>query len=157
MSAMDLKNNPENEIVSTQASDEAFSAEAVQCEKTQDSEFAEAVAKANEILGDDEDEAPTEHVPTAFEKKMQAIPENKWLLYQIIGGVLIGAYAVYALFGGQESSFSFLSAVILALLLPNQFEKSANRKVYKGRVAMLITITIGLVGTLVYYWISGRL
>ena len=153
---MDLKNKPESDIINTENIQDSPAAAAEHIPE-KDEEFAKAVARANEILGDDEDEAPAEHVPTAFEKKMQAIPDNKWNLYQIIGGVLIGGYTVYALFGGRDSSFSFLTAVILALLLPNQFEKSANRKVYKGRVAMCVTITVGLVAMILYYWVTGGL
>lgn len=122
-----------------------------------DAAFAEAVARANEILGDDTDEAPTEHVPTAFEKKMAAIPENQWRVYQIIGGVLTGLVTVLALFGGDDSSMFFLIALVLALLGPNQFEKSANRKIYLGRMVLCITIGVGLVAMFVYFLATGRL
>lgn len=122
-----------------------------------DAAFAEAVARANKILGDDTDEAPMEHVPTAFEKKMAAIPENKWLVYQIIGGVLTGLLTVAALFGGDDSSMLFLIALVLALFGPNQFEKSANRKIYMGRMALCITIAVGLVAMFVYFLATGRL
>jgi len=155
---MDQQNKTDNEIMNAPVTAEDAAPEQVSdAVSEKDEEFAQAVARANEILGDDTDEAPTEHVPTAFEKKMQAIPENKWLLYQIIVGVLIGAYTVYALFGGEDNSFNFLTAVILALLVPNQFEKSANRKVYKGRVAMCITIAVGLVVMFIFYLATGRL
>jgi len=152
---MDQQNKPEVDIVNVPASEEASAQPAQANEK--DEEFARAVAKANEVLGDDDEEAPAEHVPTEFEKKMAAIPENKWNLYQIICGILIGAFTAYSLFAGEDSSFLFITALCLALIAPNQFEKSANRKVYKGRVAMCITLAIGLVIMFVYFMATGRL
>ena len=152
---MDQQNKHDNETAAIPtASEEEVSARTA---SEKDEEFAQAVARANEILGDDDDEAPTEHVPSEFEKKMAAIPENKWNLYQIIGGILIGLFTVFALFAGEDSSFMFLTAICIALLGPNQFEKSANRKVYKGRVAMCISIAVGLLIMFIYYLATGKL
>lgn len=155
---MDQQNKTDNEIMNVPADTADETAEkAIAPESEKDAEFAQAVARANEILGDDDEEAPAEHVPTAFEKKMQAIPENRWNLYQIIAGILIGAYTVYTLFSGQDSSFSFIIALVLALIAPGQFEKSANRKLLKLRIAMCITLTIGIVGMIIYSLVTGKL
>lgn len=151
---MDQLNNTENEMIKDPAGETV--GDIVPAEKAKDEEFEKAVAEANAILGDDEDEAPTEHVPTAFEKKMAAIPEDKWKLYQIIGGVALGFASVTALFAGEDNSYMFLTAVILAMVLPNWFEKSANRKVYKGRIAMIITMSIGIAVMIAYYLLSGK-
>lgn len=51
----------------------------------------------------------------------------------------------------------FLIALVLALFGPNQFEKSANRKIYMGRMALCITIAVGLVAMFVYFLATGRL
>jgi len=149
---MDQQNKTDNEIMNIPAEE---TPEKPVSEK--DEEFAQAVAKANEILGDDEDEAPTEHVPTAFEKKMAAIPEDKWNLYQIIAGIVIGLFTVYALYGGEDTSYMFLTAILIALVGPNQFEKAANRKIYKGRVAMCISLAVGIAVMFVVYLVTGKL
>ncbi len=155
---MDQQNKSDNDIMNPQVpAEEAEQAAIVPAESEKDAEFAEAVARANEILGDDEDEAPTEHVPTEFEKKMAAIPENKWRIYQIIAGIAIGLFTVFALFGGEDSSFMFIIALCLALLGPNQFEKSANRKIFQARYALIVTIAVGLVVMLIYYGATGKL
>ena len=40
-------------------------------------------------IDDDDDDAPTEWVPSRFEKKVNAIPQTQWDLYQILGGTAI--------------------------------------------------------------------
>ena len=105
----------------------------------------------DEVLKDDDDEAPTEWVPTRFEKRIHAIPEKQWNLYQILGGAVIGLFTVVALFyGGSGISAPFLAAVILALLLPNWLEDRGRRKLTKGRYAMIIVIAVGLVVMVLY-------
>lgn len=150
---MDQQNKPDNEIVNAPAD----TAEKPSYAEEKNAEFAQAVARANEILGDDDDEAPMEHVPSEFEKKMHAIPEGKWNLYQIIAGILIGAYTVYALFKGEKTDFSFIIALVLALIAPGQLEKSANRKLLKLRIVICITLAIGIAGMIIFFLITGRL
>ena len=105
----------------------------------------------DDILVDDPDEAPTEWVPTRFEKRMKAIPEGQWTLFQILAGAAIGGIAVFSLFaGGTGMSWGFLVSVALALLLPNWFEDRSRRKVNKGRYAMIIVIALGLIAMVLY-------
>lgn len=102
-------------------------------------------------IDDDDDDAPTEWVPSRFEKRINAIPEDKWTLYQILGGSAIGVFTVAALFmGGTGISAPFLIAVVLALLLPNWLEDRGRRKLNKGRYAMIIVIAVGILTMFLY-------
>ena len=106
---------------------------------------------APEIDDDDDDDAPTEWVPSRFEKKVTAIPRAQWDRYQILGGTAIGVFTVAALFlGGTGVSAPFLVAIALALLLPNWLEDRGRRKLTKGRYAMIIVIAVGVVGVFLY-------
>ena len=111
----------------------------------------EARYAAPEIDDDDDDDAPTEWVPSRFEKKIHAIPDRTWDLYQIAGGALIGAFTVAALFlGGAGINVLFLIAIVLALFVPNWLEDRGRRKLTKGRITMVIVIGIGLVALVLY-------
>lgn len=100
---------------------------------------------------DDDDDAPTEWVPSRFEKRIHAIPDARWDLYQILGGAAIGVFTVFSLFiGGAGVSAPFLVALALALLLPNWLEDRGRRKLLKARYAMIIVIGLGVVGMLLY-------
>ena len=110
-------------------------------------------AEIDDILADDPDEAPTEWVPTRFEKRVKAIPEARWTLYQILGGAAIGGITVASLFlGGRDSgmSWGFLVSVVLALLVPNWLEDRGRRKVMKGRYAMIAVIAVGIIALILY-------
>lgn len=112
-----------------------------------------AQPEIDDILADDPDEAPTEWVPTRFEKRVKAISEARWTLYQILGGSVIGIITVITLFfGGKGKGFSygFMAAVVLALLAPNWLEDRARRKVTKGRIAMIVVIAVGIVFMVLY-------
>jgi len=100
---------------------------------------------------DDDDPAPTEWVPSRFEKRIHAIPDAKWDLYQILGGAVIGLFTVFSLFiGGAGVSAPFLVAIVMALILPNWLEDRGRRKLNKGRYAMIIVIGVGVVAILLY-------
>lgn len=106
---------------------------------------------APEIEDDDPDDAPTEWVPSRFEKRIHAIPEGRWTLYQIAGGIAIGAFTSFALFaGGAGVNALFLIAIALALLFPKWLEDRGRRSLNKGRLAMVAVIAAGLVGMVVY-------
>lgn len=99
----------------------------------------------------DTDEAPTEWVPTRFEKRIHAIPEDKWNLYQTLGGAAVGIISAVLLFaGGTGFSAGLLIAVALALLLPNWLETKGRRRLNRARVAMIIALGIGIVVSAVY-------
>ncbi|MBR7187996.1 MAG: hypothetical protein IKD53_05525 [Clostridia bacterium] len=104
-----------------------------------------------EIDSDDEDDTPTEWVPSRFEKRIHAIPEKQWVLYQTLAGIAIGAFTVFALFfGGEGLSPMFIVALVLALLAPNMLEDRGRRKLNRLRITMVIVLAVGIVGMAIY-------
>lgn len=109
--------------------------------------------------GDDETEAALENTESAeeepvkltpFQEKVAAIPEKKWKLYQGLGGFLIGALTVFALFYRKDTSsgtmsYGFIIAICLALFGPNYIEKQGKRDIFFGRKVMCITMGVGMV------------
>lgn len=96
------------------------------------------------------EEPVPEETPTPFQKKIAAIPEKKWRLYQIIGGILLGTLTVFTLFyrSSPDSgtiSYGFLIAICLALFGPNYLEKQGKREIYLGRKWLCITMGAGMV------------
>lgn len=83
--------------------------------------------------------------PTPFQQRIAAIPEDKWKKLQVLAGIVLGVLS-----GLFISFFSFLSdfftswglifAVVLALVLPNQFEKRAARQTKRMRTAIIISL-----------------
>lgn len=105
----------------------------------------------DDILADDPDEAPTEWVPSRFERKIHAIPEKTWDLYQYLGGGLIGVIVVASLYlSGSGLGAGFLIAVVLALVFPNWLEDRGRRKLTKARYAMIAVIALGLIAMVLY-------
>ena len=101
---------------------------------------------APEIDDDDDDDAPTEWVPSRFEKRVHAIPEAKWNLYQTLGGAAVGLFTLFALFvGGTGVNAMFLIAIALALLLPNILEDRGRRKLNRARLVLVIVLAVGIV------------
>ena len=105
----------------------------------------------NDPIKWDTDEAPTDWVPTAFEKKIKAIPEDKWLLYQTLGGAAIGLVSAALLFLSSSGLIAgFLIAVVLALLVPNILEDKGRRKLTRARVAMIAALAAGILAMTLY-------
>ena len=99
----------------------------------------------------DTDEAPTEWVPTQFEKRVKAIPEDRWNLYQTLGGAAVGVVVAVLLFTGNKGvSAGFLIAVALAMLLPNWLESKGRRKLLRARIVMIIVLAIAIAGIVLY-------
>lgn len=98
------------------------------------------------------DDTPVE--PTEFEKKIAAIPEEKWKKYQIIGGILLGILSglSIAVLGKTETfgNISLIVAAVLALVIPNLFEKKSGRKMPTMRIALILSLAICL-GLYMFY------
>ena len=109
---------------------------------------------APEIEDDDEDDAPTEWVPTRFEKKIKAIPDKQWNLYQTLAGVVIGAATAGTLFlggsGSKGSSIPFLIAVVVALAGPNVLEDRGRRKLNRFRMVLIIVMAVSIIAFTIY-------
>ncbi len=94
------------------------------------------------------EEAPPE--PTEFEKRMAAIPDDKWKKYQIIAGIILGLLSAMCIvvLGRMESigSMAFIGAAVLALFVPNILEKKGGRKIPVLRTALILAlvVTMGL-------------
>ena len=98
----------------------------------------------------DTDEAPTEWVPTQFEKRVKAIPEDKWNLYQTIGGAAMGLIVAALLFVGNGVGPGFLIGAVLAMLVPNWLENKGRRKLLRARVVMIAVLLVAVVAMTIY-------
>lgn len=98
------------------------------------------------------DDTPPE--PTEFEKKIAAIPDDKWKLYQIIAGAVLGILSAVSItvLSKMESigSMGLIIAAVLALFLPNMLEKKGGRKIPALRTALIIALTISM-GLFAFY------
>ena len=104
---------------------------------------------------DTSDSAQEATALTDFQKRIAAIPEPRWKLYQTLGGLLTGAIAVITLCLGHDGfSPLFVVAICLCLFLPNYLEKQGGRLVPRARAAMCIAIAIGLVVMLLVFGIQ---
>ena len=95
-----------------------------------------------------QEEEPPE--PTEFEKKIAAIPDDKWKKYQILAGLVLGLLSATSIVvvGRIESvsSMSIILAAVLALFVPNMLEKKGGRKIPVLRTTLILSlaITMGL-------------
>ena len=95
-----------------------------------------------------ENQQPPEELDDT-QKKIRALPDKQWVLYQRIGGTVMGLLCGFLLtyFGSFESTgmFGTIGAVIIALFGPNFIEKRVKRTVQKGRVMLMISLGAYLV------------
>ena len=105
-----------------------------------------------------ENQQPPEELDD-MQKKIRALPEKQWVLYQRIGGTVMGLLCGFLLtyFGSFESTgmFGTIGAVIIALFGPNFIEKRVKRTVQKGRVAMIIALAAWMLMFLLIMVING--
>ena len=101
-------------------------------------------ASFGEAAADAEDD--DEYVPGEMEKHIDAMPPEKWRLWQIAGGAAVGLAAVAALFvfGEELSTYGIVVAALLALLLPRYLERAWRHPLNVARRAMVIAMIIGL-------------
>ena len=91
----------------------------------------------------------------SFSERVAALSDKTWNTLQIVGGIVLGGACIGALFfSGEESSFSFIIAVVLALFLPRFLEEKAERPIMKGRIALCITIAIGIAAMALMIWLK---
>lgn len=98
-----------------------------------------------EPAGEDDEDEP--YIPGAMEKRIGALPEKQWKLYQGIGGALVGLASMLSLtvFTGDLSLYGVAVAALLALLLPRYLERAWNHKMPFARKVMLIAMVVGLI------------
>ena len=93
---------------------------------------------------DDEDEG--EYIPSAWEKRIDALTPKQWRTWQIVGGAAVGLVALASLFvfGEELSAYGLIVAALLALLLPRYLERAWRRKLTTARYAMAAAMLVGL-------------
>lgn len=100
---------------------------------------------------DDEQDAedPQEAAPpelTDLQKKIADMPDKLWKRYQIIAGSLLGFLCSFSIgFLGRTKTFGdmgLIIAAVLALFVPNFFEKKAGRKISALRASLIISILV---------------
>ena len=103
--------------------------------------------QASEESGED---AP--YQPSEMEKRIAAIPEDKWNLYQTLGGAAAGLLAIMILTLGADDlgTWALVIAAMLALVAPRYLERWWGRKIPRARMAMLIAMAVALVGMFVF-------
>lgn len=101
-------------------------------------------AKAEEPTPDDDDEP---YIPSEMEKRIDAMTPGQWKRWQMLGGGAAGIAIVVCLFGfGQElATYGLILAALLAILLPRYLERSWRRKLDVARLAMIVTLLLGLI------------
>lgn len=112
-------------------------------------------ADDDELLeGDIVDSENEPELLTPFQAKIARLSDNTWKICQGIGGVLLAVAVTAFLFGGvsedKSSSMFTIYAALLALIVPRLVEKSCHRSINFGRMVMLITLCVGIVGFIVY-------
>ena len=103
-----------------------------------------APAEAGESVDEDDDDDT--YIPSEMEKRIDAMTPEQWKRWQILGGVGVGIAIVVCLFAfGQElATYGLIVAALLAIILPRYLERAWRRKLNTARMAMIITMVIGL-------------
>ena len=105
-----------------------------------------------------ENQQPPEELDD-LQKKVRAFSEKQWVLYQRIGGTVLGLLCGFLLtyFGSFESTgmFGTIGAVIIALFGPNFIEKRVKRTVQKGRIMLMISLGVWLLAYAAFMLLNG--
>lgn len=95
---------------------------------------------------------------TGLAKVIDELPDEKWVLYQRLAGVLLGILSGVFLFGFNNTSigsYSFIGAIVLAVVVPNLFEKHYKKKIPVARKWLILTFLVIIVGFLLYTLITA--
>ena len=99
---------------------------------------------------------PNKDNRTGLQKKVAALSERAWKIVQCAGGIGLGCAVCFFLYGDSMNSTTYsIYALLLALVVPRLVEQSCGRSVASGRVAMLITIVLLVVGHLLLTYAIG--
>ena len=110
---------------------------------------------------DEQDEIEYERSRGAFFNWAQRQTDEQWKRFQIIGGVAVGAAASACIAliptqeGGSFFSWSFIAAIVIAMLLPNFVEKRSGRSIGLARKILLIVLVVFIFGLLAYHFFTG--
>lgn len=105
-----------------------------------------------------QDQQPQEDLDE-LQKKIAALPEERWSLILRAGGAVLGLLCGFLLtFFSQYDSvgmYGTIGAVLIALFVPNIVEKRVKRRVQKGRFALMIALGVWLAAYLIFMLTSG--
>ena len=94
-----------------------------------------------------------------LQKKVRDIPEQKWNLFQYIGGALMGLLCGFLLTTVSSypsiGMYGTIAAALLALFGPRMIEKRVKRTVQKGRVALMIALGAWMLAFLLIMLLNG--
>ena len=113
--------------------------------------YVDAVEPAQ---GPDTPDEDGEYVPGDMERRIAAIPEDKWRLYTTLGGAALGLLSIAILILGSEDlgTWSVVLAALLALVAPRYAERWWRRPMPRARIAMLIAMVAALA---VFFMVTG--
>ena len=96
---------------------------------------------------DEEDDDDDDYIPSEMEKRIAAMTPRQWQLWQILGGGAIGIAIVVCLFGfGPDlATYGLIMAALMAIILPRYLERAWRCKLNTARLAMIVTMVIGLI------------
>ena len=100
---------------------------------------------------DDADDDDEDYIPGEMEKRIAAMTPGQWKRWQILGGGAIGIAIVFCLFGfGPDlATYGLIMAALMAIILPRYLERAWRCKLNTARMAMIVTMVIGLVAMFV--------
>jgi len=106
-------------------------------------EPAPASAADGESEDDDDDDT---YIPSEMEKRIAAMTPEQWKRWQILGGGAVGIAIVICLFafGSELATYGLIVAALLAIVLPRYLERAWRQKLNTARIAMIVTMVIGL-------------
>ena len=94
-----------------------------------------------------------------LQRKVRDLPESKWNLYQIIGGIVTGAACGYLLTEISNypsiGMYGTIAAALLALFGPRMVEKRIKRTMQKTRIWMMIALGVWLAAKMLIMLLSG--
>lgn len=107
-------------------------------------EPAPARSDDGEAAEDDDDDDT--YIPSEMEKRIAAMTPEQWKRWQILGGGAVGIAIVICLFafGSELATYGLIVAALLAIVLPRYLERAWRQKLNTARIAMIVTMVIGL-------------
>ena len=98
--------------------------------------------------GEDDDE---DYIPGEMEKRIAAMTPGQWKRWQILGGGAVGIAIVFCLFGfGPDlATYGLIMAALMAIIMPRYLERAWRCKLNTARMAMIVTMVIGLIAMFV--------
>ena len=109
--------------------------------------YVDDVPKSVSDATDDADDDDEDYIPGEMEKRIAAMTPGQWKRWQILGGGAIGIAIVFCLFGfGPDlATYGLIMAALMAIIMPRYLERAWRCKLNTARMAMIVTMVIGLV------------